>query len=284
MRAALLVSVAVALAIGVALSYGITTWQAETRNIRARMNTARLPATQAVYSERELDGLPQPVQRYFRAVLRDGQPMIAVARFSTEGEFRRSENGESWAPFRATQMATVRPPGFDWDARIRWLPGLRMFVRDAYFARSGTLHAAAYGLFTLAQRRGNAELAQGELMRYLAEAPWYPTALLPSQGVRWQAMDERTARAWLADGPVRVSLEFGFDGDGLIGSVRSEGRYRILDGEQIPTPWQGRFSNYAERSGVRIPLEGEVAWIVSSRRLPYWRGRLTEIAYELESE
>jgi hypothetical protein len=284
MRAALLVSVAIAAAISVTLSYGITAWQAETRNIRARMNTARLPGIPAVYSERELDGLPQPVQRYFRTVLRDGQPMIAVARFSTEGEFRRSEDAESWAPFRATQMATMRPPGFDWDARIRWMPGLRMFVRDAYFARSGTLHAAAYGLFTLARRRGAGELAHGELMRYLAEAAWYPTALLPSQGVRWEAIDERTARASLADGPVRVSLDFGFDGDGLISSVRSEGRYRILDGAEILTPWQGRFSNYAERSGIRIPLEGEVAWIVSSRRLPYWRGRLTEIAYELESD
>ena len=33
----------------------------------------------------------------------------------------------------------------------------------------------------------NAELQQGEFMRYFMEALWYPTALLPSQGVRWEA-------------------------------------------------------------------------------------------------
>lgn len=39
------------------------------------------------------------------------------------------------------------------------------------------------------------EVAQGELMRFFAEAAWYPTALLPSQGVRWQAVDDTSARA-----------------------------------------------------------------------------------------
>jgi hypothetical protein len=178
----------------------------------------------------------------------------------------------------------VRPPAFDWDARIRWLPGLRMFVRDAYFARSGTLHAAAYGLITLARQRGGEQLAQGELMRYLAEAPWYPTALLPGRGVRWQAIDGHTARASLADGPVAISLDFEFDGDGLIRAVRSAGRYRMLEGAAVLTPWEGRFWSYGERSGVRIPLQGEVAWLTPSGRLPYWRGRIIEISYELERD
>lgn len=284
MRTVFVVLLVAAAGAAVALTYGITKWQAETRNIRARMNTARLPANPTVYQERELDGLPAPVQRYFRAVLREGQPMIAVARFSTEGQFRRSDTAESWAPFFATQMATVRPPGFDWDAHIHWLPGLRMFVRDAYSARVGTLHASAYGLFTLARRRGGRDLAHGELMRFLAEAPWYPTALLPSQGVRWQAIDEGSARAWLADGPVAISLDFRFDDNGLIRSVYSEGRPRLLDGAPVLTPWEGRFSSYGERSGMRIPLEGEVAWITPAGRLPYWRGRITHMSYELEAD
>lgn len=41
------------------------------------------------------------------------------------------------------------------------------------------------------------DLAEGEFMRFFAEAAWYPTALLPSQGVRWQAVDAHTASARL---------------------------------------------------------------------------------------
>jgi hypothetical protein len=71
------------------------------------------------------------------------------------------------------------------------LPGLPVRVHDAYVAGEGRLHATLLALITLADLRGTREMAEGELMRFLAEAPWYPTALLPSQGVRWEAAGER---------------------------------------------------------------------------------------------
>ena len=73
-------------------------------------------------------------------------------------------------------------------------------MRDAYVAGEGLLYAAPLGLFTVMDVSGQPGVAEGELMRFFAEAAWYPTALLPSQGVRWEAMDDRTARATLADG------------------------------------------------------------------------------------
>ena len=72
----------------------------------------------------------------------------------------------------------------------------------------------------LADERGVAALAEGELMRYLAEAAWYPTALLPSQGARWQALDERSARATLSDGSLTLDLSFEFNDAGSPTVVR----------------------------------------------------------------
>ena len=142
--------------------------------------------------------------------------------------------------------------------------------------------AAVIGLFPVADLRGGGELAAGELMRFLAEAAWYPTALLPSQGVRWAAVDERSARATLADGPVRVSLLFNFDALGRIETVRAEARGRMIGDRIVPTPWQGRFSDYAQRGGMLVPLQGEVAWLTPEGERPYWRGRITGIDYEFE--
>ena len=268
-----------ALAAGVssALVYGASRWQGETRKLRARMDAARLPARPARYDERNVESLPPPVQRYFRAVLSDGQPMITAARLSQEGQFLLSEQKEKWGPFQATQAVTVHPPAFDWDARIAWAPGVKVYVRDAYAAGTGTLHAAAFGLVQVAGQQGTPELDEGELMRYLAEAAWYPTALLPASGVQWEAIDSSTARATLTDGPTRAALEFRFDAEGLIASVRSPGRHK--DARTV-LPWQGRFRGYALRSGMRIPLEGEVEWITPAGPLLYWRGRITDVAYE----
>jgi hypothetical protein len=51
-------------------------WQAATDAMRTGLRAARLPVTPATYDAAELDGLPPPVQRYFRRALKDGQPMI----------------------------------------------------------------------------------------------------------------------------------------------------------------------------------------------------------------
>ena len=65
-----------------------------------------------------------------------------------------------------------------------------------------------------------------------------------------------------------------------IGSVRAEARGRIVAGAVIPTPWEGRLSNYELRYGMRIPIEGEVMWMLPEGPKTYWPGRLTRISYE----
>jgi hypothetical protein len=75
-------------------------------------------------------------------------------------------------------------------------------------------------------------------MRFFAEAAWYPTRLLPSQGVRWEAIDNSSARATLQDGDTTVSLDFRFDEAGLIASIRAEARARTVNGGLLFAPWQ----------------------------------------------
>jgi len=98
--------------------------------------------------------------------------------------------------------------------------------------------------------------------------------------VQWEAVDDTSARASLQDGETRVSLLFHFDAEALIESVRAEARGRMVAGEVIATPWEGRWSHYALRDGMRIPIEGEVTWLLPEGRKPYWRGRITEISFE----
>jgi hypothetical protein len=131
-----------------------------------------------------------------------------------------SETEDKWSPFTATQLVITQRPGFDWDARIQMAPGLNAFVHDTYLLGEGSLHASLLGLFTVAKMHGAPENNQGELLRFFAEATWYPTALLPSQGVRWEAIDDTSARATLTDGATTVSLVFQFNAEGAIATMR----------------------------------------------------------------
>jgi len=275
----IIASVLVALAV-TAVVAGAWRWSRETRELRRRLEDAREAPGPAVVDFDELDGLPAPVQRYFRAVLHDGQAMVSGVRVVHTGTFAMGDAADSWRPFTYDQVVVTRRPGFDWDARIRLFRGFSVHVHDAYVAGEGVLHGALLGLVTVVDMRDEHEIDVGEMMRFFAEAAWYPTALLPSQGVRWTAVDDHGADATLVDGPVAVTLTFRFGKDGLIETVRSEARGRAVDGTFIDTPWEGRFWNYAERGGMVVPLDGEVSWVLPAGRKPYWRGSIADIRYD----
>lgn len=267
---------------GIAIIYGSFRWRASTREMRALLEEARIPNRPGQYSEEDLDDLPAPVQRYFRAVLNDGQPFVSAVSLEHAGTFNMSESGDNWRPFTSDQRVIIRRPGFDWDARIKMAPGLVVRVHDAYIAGEGILYASLSGMIPLAGTRSTPEMARGELMRFLAEAAWYPTVLLPGQGVQWDEVDEYSAQATLRDAEVSVTLLFCFNKQGLIESVRAEERGRTVADEIVPTPWEGRWSDYQLRNGMRIPLKGEVCWVLPEGPRPYWRARLTGISHEFQ--
>lgn len=248
--------------------------------MQAKLEAARSPLSPATFHSRELNGLPVPVERYFRAVLENGQPTISAITVEHTGVFDMSETDEQWRPFTSTQRVITQRPGFDWEGRIKMMPGLTVRVHDAYVAGEGILHASLFGLVSLVNLGGTPEMAEGELMRFLAEAAWYPTALLPSQGVLWEAVDETSAKATLGDGTTTLTMLFRFGENDLIESVRAEARGRTVAGAVIPTPWEGRWSNYELRDGMHIPIDGEVAWMLPEGAKPYWRGRIARISYE----
>jgi hypothetical protein len=281
LRILVIVVLALAAIYAMVFAYGNARWKANTRALQARLDSARRPVQTKTVDFSELEDVPGPVQRYFRTVLEDEQPVVTGATVQHSGTFNTSETVEQWKPFTSEQWVATRRPGFVWNGRVTVLPGFPARVHDAYVAGEGILHASMLGLVSVADLRGEGELAEGELMRYFAEATWYPTALLPSQGVAWEAVDDRSAYGTLTDGDTEITMLFTFDDQNLVKTVRAEARGRTVDGEIVPTPWFGRFWNYEERSGMLVPLDGEVAWQLPEGEKPYWQGHITDLDYEL---
>lgn len=275
-----MIGVLIIVCLGLAAIYGSYRWQSNTDNLRAKLINGRRTIKPQIYEQKEIEGLPEPVQRFFRTVLKDGQAIVAVVKLFQQGQFNLNETEAKWNPFTATQLVMTQRLGFDWDARIQMAPGVNAFVHDTYLLGEGNLHASLLGLFTVAKMHDTPENNQGELLRYFAEATWYPTALLPSQGVRWEAINDTSARATLTDGATTVSLVFQFNAEGTIATCRAEARYHD---KLTAMPWVGRFWEYSVRNGMLIPLEGEVGWEYPEGTRLYFKGRTTEIHYEFAS-
>lgn len=259
------------------VALGSASWHRKTAQLIERLLPPNHRGEAKTVSFQDIDSLPAPVVRYFRFALIDGQPLIRSARVHQQGEFRLNDK---WIPFTATQHFSASPPGMVWDADMRMAPLLSVRVRDGYMAGQGAMQAKLLALVSIVDAHDKAELNAGALQRYLAEAVWLPTALLPSEHLKWSALDERRALATLTDSGVSVSLEFLFNETGYISGVYTAGRSREVGGKYELTPWAGYNRAYAQRDGMRIPLEGEVEWQLPSGRLPYCKLRLVNVEYE----
>ena len=259
---------------------GTVLWNRASARAVARLDALALTGRNVprpTFSREQLAGLPGPVARYFEFALTPGRPLVRRAQIRWRGEFLTRGK---WNPFRARQDYSVRPPGFVWDAAIGMMPLVPVRVRDGYVAGEGIMLGKLAGLVSLIDQHGTAELAAGALVRYLGEAVWFPTALLPNEGVSWKAVDDRTARASLTDGPTTVSVDFHFGARGEIVRV-STMRHRDVDGTPVLTPWVGHYRDYVRLVDMMVPSGGEVEWILPQGRLPYWRGRAVVVNYDV---
>lgn len=261
------------------VALGAWRWKEATRVLVARLDAAAVSDGVARYNANEIAGLPAPVRRYFERALTDGQPIIRSVDLALEGMFNMSLDAPQWKPFTSTQHVVANRPGFVWNARIALFPGVPVHVHDAYVAGEGILRPALLGLVPMGEVQGAGDIASGELMRWLAESAWYPTALLPGQGVAWQAVDATSAQATLIDGPITLTMLFRFGDDGLVSGIRVEARGALVAGQTVMMPWVGAFSDYRRQNGMMIPFRGEVAWITPQGKRPYFRGTVTQVGY-----
>ena len=204
--------------------------------------------------------LPGPVRRYLQRVLPEHAAPIRTVKLQQHGSLKISPETAAWSSFIAEQSVSATAPGFIWDARVRVGPALHVRVRDAYLEHNASGEVSFLSLLPMGSRHGDPELNNGALFRYLAEAPWYPTRLLPGNGLSWQAVDDSRAIATLQDGPTRVSLEFRFNETGEITGIYTEARYGIFDNAYRQYPWEGKFGDYRTFDGVKVPTTASVGW------------------------
>lgn len=185
----------------------------------------------------------------------------------------RANPGDAWQPHTAEQTISVHEPGFVWLARVQLAPFLPARILDAYVDGEGLLEVRLLGSLRLARATGP-QVSRGELMRYLAELAWAPHAMLHNPHLRWREIEMNTVEvsADSAAGPVRVRLVFE---DGDIARIEADDRPRTVGRATVPTAWRGRFFDYREMGGCRIPTRAEVSWLLDDGPFTCWRGEVT---------
>jgi len=173
----------------------------------------------------------------------------------------------------ASQLSGTRQPAFVWQAAGAIAPIVPLRILDFYVDSLGELEVRIAGSVPIATATGP-ETAKGEAMRYLAELPWNPDAILNAAGLTWRQVDSVTVEVSMltSGGPATVLLHFDASGD--ITEIEAADRPRAGD---TPARWLGRFSDYAQLGAYRFPRYGEVAWDLPEGEFVYWRGAILSV-------
>lgn len=190
--------------------------------------------------------------------------------FSQTGKMRISLKSRLWLPFTARQTMSVRSCAFVWNARFR--PLGYMTVTDALEDGAGRLDVTALGMIPVSRSKPSAALTRGETIRYLAELPLAPDAMLHNGNLTWREIDASTLAVTTGSGDTACEVVLGLGPDQRIISAFCADRAASATPPFAPMPWRGAFADYRKQNGRWIPTVAEVGWVIDGKDDIYWKG------------
>ncbi len=220
-----------------------------------------------VYTLDKLKGLPKPVQRYFKFSLQENQRFLSYARLKHGGEFRPKEK---WMQIKGEEYFTIQKPGFIWYAKVPLIS-----AKDMYLNGKGNFKIKLLSLIKIVDATGK-EVDQGELLRWLGETPIFPTALLPSENLCWESIDDNSAKVFFTDSNLTVEGVFYFAESGEITQFKAK-RYK----DKTLEDWTGYYKDYKTVDGMKIPFSLEVVWNLKSGDFSYAKFNIETIEFNV---
>jgi hypothetical protein len=221
-----------------------------------------------VFTSRRISALPEPVQRYFRYVLKEGQPYISYARLKHDGQFKTGMD-KDWVNIEGEQYFTCEKPGFIWKGNLSPFTARDMFIND-----KGRLIVSLFSTFKIVNGEGD-KYNQGELLRWICENAWFPTNYLPGKYFKWTPIDSGSAGLTFNNNDISLYCKVSFNDKGEITQFET---MRYMDEKRLET-WIGRCSDYQEINGIKIPVKIEAIWRLKTGDFSYARFNIKEIEY-----
>lgn len=222
--------------------------QAAWRRLSSHQQTAP-----AAFDVSMIAGLPDPAQRFFRFAIAPGTPLHTVAEISMAGEFSLgTRDNPRYMPMRAEQLLAA-PDGFVWKVRA----GNRVWFSGSDGAAEGRSWSRFWllGILPVARAGNNPDHRRAAFGRYVAEAAfWTPAALLPGEHVRWEAIDDSSARVILAHNGLQQAVDVTVDAEGRPVKVVFQ-RWSDANPAKVfqLQPFGGYLSDYRQFDGFRVP-------------------------------
>jgi hypothetical protein len=223
--------------------------------------------------------LPEPALRFFRFTIQPGTALGTAVEISMVGQLSLGTKDEPrYQPMRAQQILAP-PHGFVW--RLDAGRGLMRIVgSDGMESDRSWVRFWLIGVAPVVRAGGHPDHLRAAFGRVVAEAAfWAPAALLPQNGVVWEAIDADTARATMTHLGMTQSVDVRVDDDGRPRSVMFQ-RWTDAnpDSEFRLQPFGGRLDDFREVGGYRLPFRVEGGnFFGTDDYFPFYKAEVEEI-------
>ena len=231
---------------------------------------ASLESDRKVFEESQLVDLPQPVQRYFRHVLKNGQAYVKTVKLTHDGWFKTGAH-KAWTAISGVEYFTTNTPGFIWKGKTAQFTAI-----DRYIEGKGRLQVFLLSLIRIVNASGK-KYDQGELSRWLSESVWFPTTLLPSENLSWVAINATTARLLFNANGRSIQFLVSFNAMDEMAEMETS---RFMGDGKTET-WVTKMTNYQELNGIKIPMRAEALWRLADGDFSYARFHVKTIQYNV---
>ena len=222
------------------------------------LNTVELPAD-----------LPAPVARYYKTVIGDQIPVIESAVISGRAKLRFF--GLRFpARFRFTHI-TGQGYRHYIEATIFGYPVMK--VNEHYLDGKARLQLPV----GVIENEPRVDLAAN--LALWAEAVWMPSIFITDPRVRWETVDDTTARLVVPFGEEEDALTVTFDPQtGLIRTMEAM-RYREAT-DEAKTPWRNEPLGWQAFHGIMIPSPAAVTWLDEGTPWSVWS--IEDVVYNVD--
>ena len=220
--------------------------------------------------------LPDPARRYFLLTIAPGTPLLTATEIWMDGELGLgNQDDPKYRPMQAHQILAP-PHGLVWQLKAGLISG-----SDGIAAGNSWTRFWLLNLIPLVRVSGPDHL-RSAIGRVVAEgAFWTPASLLPGNGVRWEPVSEKTARAIVTRGKHTQYVDITILPDGRPlrvvikrwSNANEDRVYRLQS-------FGGELSDFRRLGGYRLPFQVEGGNLIDTPDyFPFFKARVTRIRF-----